>query len=134
MSSLIGKPDPQPVHSFSGLRAIGWSVGVHSYSWSPPTDAYETEDHFVVRVEVAGMRESDFTINTEDNFLFISGIRTEVPELRAYRQMEIRFGEFSTAIELPLGVDVSKADADYQDGFLTVILPKLKPTNIPIKG
>jgi HSP20 family protein len=134
MSSLLGKPDAQPAHSFSGLRAIGWSVGVHSYSWSPPTDAYETEDRFVVRVEVAGMRESDFTINTEDNFLFISGIRTEAPELRAYRQMEIRFGEFSTAIELPLGVDVSKADADYQDGFLTVILPKLKPTNIPIKG
>jgi HSP20 family molecular chaperone IbpA len=48
--------------------------------------------------------------------------------------MEIRFGEFSTAVELPLGVDVSKADADYQDGFLNVILPKLKPTNIPIKG
>jgi HSP20 family protein len=48
--------------------------------------------------------------------------------------MEIRFGEFSTAIELPLGVDVSKADADYKDGFLNVILPKLKPTSINIKG
>jgi HSP20 family protein len=48
--------------------------------------------------------------------------------------MEIRFGEFSTAIELPLGVDVSKTEADYKDGFLNVILPKLKPTNIIIKG
>jgi HSP20 family protein len=48
--------------------------------------------------------------------------------------MEIRFGEFSTSIELPLGVDVSKADADYKDGFLNVILPKIKPTNIIIKG
>ncbi len=56
------------------------------------------------------------------------------PEWRAYRQMEIRFGEFSTAVEIPLGVDVSKADADYKDGFLNVILPKLKPTNIIIKG
>ncbi len=134
MSSLVWKPDPQTARSFSGLRAIGWSVGIHSYSWSPPTDVYETETSFVVRVEVAGMRESDFTINTDDNFLFISGIRSESPERRTYRQMEIRFGEFSTAVELPLGVDVSKADADYQDGFLNVILPKLKPTNIPIKG
>ena len=33
-----------------------------------------------------------------------------------------------------LGVDVSKADADYKDGFLSVILPKLKPTTIIIKG
>ncbi|MGA2491301.1 MAG: Hsp20/alpha crystallin family protein [Anaerolineales bacterium] len=134
MTSLPWKSDRQTERSFSGLRAIGWQVGIHSYAWTPPTDVYETEASFVVRVEVAGMRESDFTINAEDNFLIISGIRSESPEWRAYRQMEIRFGEFSTAVELPLGVDVSKADADYKDGFLNVILPKLKPTNVPIKG
>ena len=134
MSALLRKSDRQPERSFSGQRAIGWQVSIHSYAWSPPTDVYETEVSFVVRVEVAGMRESDFTINADENFLVISGIRSESPEWRAYRQMEIRFGEFSTAVELPLGVDVSKADADYQDGFLNVILPKLKPANITIKG
>jgi len=80
------------------------------------------------------MRESGFTINADDNFLVISGVRRESPEWREYRQMEIRFGEFSTAVELPLGVDVSKADADYKDGFLKVVLPKLKPTIVTIKG
>ena len=134
MTSLPWKPESQMERTFAGLRAIGWQVNVHSYTWSPPTDVYETEASFVVRVEVAGMRESDFTINAEDNFLVISGIRSESPEWREYRQMEIRFGEFSTAVELPLGVDVSKADADYKDGFLKVILPKLKPTIITIKG
>jgi len=134
MTSLPWRSDPQIERSFSGLRAIGWQVSVHSYAWSPPTDVYETEASFIVRVEVAGMRESDFAINAEDNFLVISGIRSETPEWRAYRQMEIRFGEFSTAVELPPGVDVSKADADYKDGFLNVILPKLKPTNVTIKG
>jgi HSP20 family protein len=134
MSSSLSKSDARTELSFSGARAIGWQVSLHSYAWSPPTDVYETETSFVVRVEAAGMRESDFTINVEDNFLVISGVRSESPEWRAYRQMEIRFGEFSTAIELPLGVDVSKADADYKDGFLYVILPKLKPTNIVIKG
>jgi HSP20 family protein len=134
MPSLHRKSDPQTEHSFSGLRAIGWQVGIHSYSWSPPTDVYETEASFVVRVEVAGMRESDFTINADDNYLFISGVRSESPERRTYRQMEIRYGEFSTAVELPPGVDVNNADADYKDGFLTVILPKLKPTTVTIKG
>ena len=134
MSTLLRKADSRTESSFSGSRAIGWQVSLHSYAWSPPTDVYETENNFVVRVEAAGMRESDFSINAEDNFLVISGVRSESPEWRAYRQMEIRFGEFSTAIELPLGVDVSKADADYKDGFLNVILPKLKPTNIIIKG
>jgi HSP20 family protein len=134
MSSLLWKSDRQTERSFSGSRAIGWQVGIHSYAWSPPTDIYETEASFIVRVEVAGMQESDFTINAEDNFLIISGVRSESPEWRAYRQMEIRFGEFSTAVELPLDVDVSKADADYKNGFLNVVLPKLKPTNIVIKG
>jgi HSP20 family protein len=134
MSSLYGKSDLQTERSFSGSRAIGWQVNIHSYTWSPPTDVYETEASFVVRVEVAGMSESDFTIDIDDNFLIISGVRSESQERRAYRQMEIRYGEFSTAVELPLGVDVSKADADYKDGFLNVILPKLKPANIAIKG
>jgi HSP20 family protein len=134
MSSLLWKSDGSSEHSFSGMRAISWQVGVHSYAWSPPTDVYETDASFVVRVEVAGMSESDFAIDVEDNFLIISGSRSESPERRAYRQMEIRFGEFSTAVEIPVGVDVSKAEADYCDGFLNVVLPKLKPTNILIKG
>jgi HSP20 family protein len=134
MSAVLRRADSRTESSFSGTRAIGWQVSLHSYAWSPPTDVYETENNFVVRVEAAGMRESDFTINAEDNFLVISGVRTESLEWRAYRQMEIRFGEFSTTIELPLGVDVSKADADYKDGFLNVILPKLKPTSVIIKG
>jgi HSP20 family protein len=119
---------------FSGLRAIGWQLGVHSYEWSPPTDVYETDVSFVVRVEVAGLSGSDFKINVEDNFLVISGIRAEPPERRVYHQMEIRFGEFSSAVELPMGVDVTKAEAEYTDGFLNVVLPKIKPTNINIKG
>ena len=134
MSSSPRMADSRKESSFSGARAIGWQVNLHSYAWTPPTDVYETETSFVVRVEAAGMRESDFTINVEDNFMVISGVRSESPEWRAYRQMEIRFGEFSTSIELPLGVDVSKADADYKDGFLNVILPKLKPTSVIIKG
>ena len=134
MSSPLWKSDSPVTHSFSGMRAIGWQVGIHSYEWSPPTDVYETDASFVVRLEVAGMRESDFTIKFEDNFLIIGGVRNENPERRAYHQMEIRFGEFSTAVELPLDVDVNKAEAEYRDGFLNVILPKLKPITINIKG
>jgi HSP20 family molecular chaperone IbpA len=116
------------------LQAIGWQVNIHSYSWSPPTDVYETDVSFVVRVEVAGMRESDFSINIDKNFLVISGVRVDAQERRSYHQMEIRFGEFSTGVELPHGVNFDKAEAEYEDGFLTVILPKLVPTGIKIQG
>ena len=126
------KPDHGLELSFSGIRAIGWQVGIHSYAWSPPTDVYETEASFVVRVEVAGMSQADFSIDIQDNSLVIHGMRAETPEKRAYHQMEIRFGEFSTAVDLPAGVDAGKASAEYRDGFLTVILPRLRPTGIPI--
>jgi HSP20 family molecular chaperone IbpA len=116
------------------LQAIGWQVNIHSYSWSPPTDVYETDVSFVVRVEVAGMRESDFTIDVDKNYLVISGVRVDAQEHRSYHQMEIRFGEFSTGVELPSGVNVDKAEAEYEDGFLTVVLPKLIPTGIKIQG
>jgi HSP20 family protein len=132
--SLSHSRDHQIEHSFAGMRAIGWQVSVHSYSWSPPTDVFETDASFIVRVEVAGMRQSDFTIDVEDNFLVISGTRLESPERHAYHQMEIRFGEFSTSVEVPAGVDVSKAVADYEDGFLNLVLPKITPTNINIRG
>jgi len=133
MSSLLSK-DNQTKLSFSGRHAIGWQVSIHSYAWSPPTDVYETDAGFIVRLEVAGMRQSDFSIDVEDNFLIISGVRSEPPERRTFHQMEIRFGEFSTAIEIPAGADVSKAQADYEDGFLNVVMPKIKPTTINIKG
>jgi len=132
--SLPFRKDHQTELSFSGLHAIGWQVGIHSYAWSPPTDVYETDASFVVRLEVAGMRQSDFSIDVENNFLVISGARSESPERRTYRQMEIRFGEFSTAMEIPAGADVSKAQADYEDGFLNIVMPKIKPTTINIKG
>jgi HSP20 family protein len=133
MSSLFQK-DHQPALLLSGKHAIGWQVSIHSYAWTPPTDVYETEASFVVRLEVAGMRQSDFSIDVEENFLIIRGMRNESPEHRTYRQMEIRFGEFSTAVEIPAGADVSKAQADYEDGFLNVVMPKIKPTPIIIKG
>jgi len=80
------------------------------------------------------MRQSDFTIDVENNFLVISGVRMESPERRAYHQMEIRFGEFSSSVEVPAGVDVSKAEADYEDGFLNVVLPKITATKLNVKG
>jgi HSP20 family molecular chaperone IbpA len=48
--------------------------------------------------------------------------------------MEIRYGEFSAGVELPPGLDIQHAQAEYENGFLTIIFPKLKPTGITIQG
>jgi HSP20 family protein len=106
------------------VEAVGWQVRIQSHIWSPPTDVFETENAFIVRVEVAGMRQQDFSVQVENNFLTISGTRADKPERRAYHQMEVRFGEFSSVVAIPGPVDVESSSAEYEDGFLTVTLPK----------
>jgi HSP20 family protein len=113
-------------------RTVGWQVTTSV--WSPPTDVYETADDFIVRVEVAGIRETDLEISFEHGILLISGVRPEVPERRAYHQMEIHFGKFSTAIGVPGPIDLDHSVAEYKDGFLLVRMPKAKTTDVKIEG
>ena len=105
------------------LQAVSWNV---RSTWSPPTDVYETEESCVIKLEIAGMRDEDFEVAFENNILMISGNRLDLNERRAYHQMEIRFGKFEIAVEIPMVVNIEKATAGYQDGFLVVVLPKVK--------
>lgn len=137
MTNLETKPAKQSFTS-SGVPlslqpgVLRWQVIIHQQIWQPPTDVYETEDRIVVRVEIAGMKESDFTVRLERNHLHISGVRSETPEPRAYHRMEINFGEFSTEVELSIAIDANKIDASYKDGFLVILLPKSQPKHISI--
>ena len=115
------------------VDTVGWQIRVAPYAWSPPTDVYEIEDSYIVRVEVAGMRQTDFQVNIDGKNLMISGVRPDVLGRRAYQQMEIRFGEFHTAVQFSGYIDADNTEAVYEDGFLTVTLPKAKPRSIKIK-
>ena len=113
------------------LHTVGWQV--MQSIWSPPTDVYETEKEYVVRIEIAGMKESDFEVTFEDGFLFVSGTRPDISERRAYHQMEIRFGKFSTVISVPGPVDLDHSEAKYAQGFMTVVLLKARPKDVKIE-
>ena len=104
------------------LQAVSWQV---RSTWSPPTDVYETEENCVIKLEIAGMRDEDFEVAFENNVLIIRGNRPDLNERRAYYQMEIRFGKFEIAVEIPVMVNIEKATAGYQDGFLVIVLPKI---------
>jgi HSP20 family protein len=100
--------------------------------WRPPTDLFEIEGKMVVRVEIAGMSEGDFSISIDQNVLAISGVRADTAERRAFYQMEIPFGEFSTELEISTPIAVDEVEAEYRDGFLLINLPKAKPKEIRI--
>ena len=107
-------------------------VQLRTHFWRPPTDVFETEETLEIRLEVAGMREDDFTIQLDERNLLISGIRPDTPGRRSFHQMEIRFGEFRTEIELPVAVDTAEAKAIYQNGFLCLSIPKARLRKITV--
>ena len=110
-----------------------WRIISRPYAWRPPTDVYETDNAIIIRVEIAGMRESDFAISLIGRNLRIRGIRQDTSEKRAYHQMEIPFGEFSTEFELPYLVNSNEVGAIYRDGFLLITLPILQPKHINVE-
>jgi HSP20 family molecular chaperone IbpA len=111
-----------------------WRIISRPHAWRPPTDVYETDAALIIRVEVAGMRESDFTISLVERTLTIRGIRQDTSERRAYHQMEIAFGEFNTEVELPYAIISDKVEAVYRDGFLRITLPIAQPKHIKVEG
>ncbi len=136
MINVALKPNQRrtpPVPDKTDYVIVNWRISSHPHTWRPPTDVYERDDSVAVRVEIAGMNESDFSISLDQNILAIRGVRADLNERRAYYQMEINFGEFLTAIEIPVPVDIEHVQAEYQNGFLWVFLPKAQPKVIKIK-
>jgi HSP20 family protein len=109
-----------------------WISARQQRVWRPPTDVYETDAFFVVKVEVAGMQGDDFGLSLDGRHLTINGIRHDPAAKLAFQQMEISYGGFETDVVLPRAIDAESIEAVYQNGFLTVRLPKAKPRQVPI--
>jgi len=110
----------------------GWVLTRQRKIWRPPTDIYETDTCIVVRVEIAGMQEGDFTISLDSRRLVISGVRRDPVTKVGYQQMEILYGQFETDAHIPRPIDERQIEATYQEGFLSVALPKAMPRQIPV--
>jgi HSP20 family molecular chaperone IbpA len=124
MSPLRDKTDLPAEKGNTSLRFLDWRVKSQPYTWSPPTDVFETDTHLVIRVELAGMRESEFVIEVDGQNLMITGSRADLEDQRSYQQMEIRFGDFVVNAILPAGVEPCPPQVEYEDGFLTICFPK----------
>jgi HSP20 family molecular chaperone IbpA len=95
-------------------------------AWRPPTDAFETPEGLIIRMELAGMREQEIEIMLEERTLVVSGHRPSEhhPECISYHQMGVNYGPFCVQIFLPWPVDEDAVTATYEDGFLEILLPK----------
>jgi HSP20 family protein len=100
-----------------------------------PIDLYRDKDAFVVRAELPGFRREDLAIDLDDGVLTITG--TQKAETKAEAKTEAaQERRVTRAVALPENVDVEKIAAAYENGVLTVTLPKreeAKPRQVNIE-
>jgi HSP20 family protein len=89
--------------------------------WIPVVETEETDDAYVVRAELPGMKSEDINIELRGNELRITG---EVKEEETGKTLRRRHGKFAYRTTVPSDADAENIDARLADGILTVRLPK----------
>jgi HSP20 family protein len=107
-------------------------------SWMPPVDIFEGTDEIRIQAEVPGVRPEDVKISVEDNVLTVQGTKQQAAERDTgpVHRYERTYGSFERSFTLPTTVDATKVTAGYENGVLTVTLPKAeraKPRQIQVE-
>lgn len=104
--------------------------------FTPLVDVHETEEEYLVKIDLPGVRADDVNVEVNDNVLSISGSRV-ADESGQAQLVERPYGSFVRTLTLPQGVDSDSIGAGYQDGVLELRIPKpaeRKPKKITIGG
>lgn len=91
-------------------------------------DVEDQEDLVRVSFEIPGVNRDDVTVTIENGILTVAGEkrveRTSGDEKSASYSVERRYGRFERSLSLPQSVDADKVAAQYENGVLTLALPK----------
>jgi HSP20 family protein len=105
--------------------------------WAPEVDIYETENELVVKADLPDVNPQDLDIRVANNNLTIRGERKFDNKVNAdnYLRIERSYGSFSRSFSLANSVNSEAIKADYQNGVLTLSIPKreeAKPKQIKV--
>jgi HSP20 family protein len=111
----------------------GWSMA------SPAIDMYQTDNDVVVKASIPGIKAEEVQINITGDILTLKGEAKQEEDRneRSWHIREQRFGSFERSIVLPTDVKSDRAEAVFENGILTITLPKadeVKPKTINIKA
>ena len=107
-------------------------------SWTPAVDISEDKDNFYLHVELPGLKKDDVKVSYEDGILTIRGEKKDVREDKDvnFHRVERSFGMFERSFRVPNRILEDKIDAKFENGVLTITLPKAeeaKPKEIEVK-
>jgi HSP20 family protein len=106
-----------------------WTVPeVANAAWVPMVDIFEEPEHLRIVAEVPGVKPEDVKISVEGNVLTIQGTKEQVAEEKAEKvhRYERTYGAFERSFTLPATVNADAIKATYENGLLTLLLPKLE--------
>jgi HSP20 family protein len=106
-------------------------------AWSPAVDIYETEHELVVKADLPDVDPKDLDIRVENNLLTIRGERKFEKKVSEenYLRVERSYGSFARSFTLANTVNPDAIKAEYQNGVLTLSIPKreeAKPKQIKV--
>jgi len=107
----------------------GAKHGSHAHTFAPNLDLQEKDDCYVARMDIPGADKNNVSVNLEDRDLTVSGRISESTEKKDGDQVlrkERRSGSFKRSLTLPGPVAADKLDARYDNGVLTITIPKAK--------
>ena len=108
-------------------------------TWSSPAiDMYQTDNEVIVKAAVPGLKADEVQINVTGDVLTIKGESKHEEEKKnqSWHIREQRWGAFERSVTLPTGVIPDRAKADFENGILTITLPKseeAKPRTITVR-
>ncbi len=113
--------------------------GLDGVSGMPAIDLYQDNDQVVIKASLPGLKPDDVQITLADNILTLRGEFRQEQEKKetTYHIREQHFGQFERSVMLPTDVQADKVKADFENGILTVTMPKaeaVKPRMITIKA
>jgi HSP20 family protein len=122
-----------------GRTYAGTEPGSGGSSWMPPLDVFETDEKFVVKMELPGVSPDEVEVSVEDSTLTVRGERRFYQDVseEAFRRVERHFGSFTRSLSLPPTANPDGIEARFDNGVLTVEVPKAeqaKPKKITVKA
>jgi HSP20 family protein len=122
---------------FNSLFDTPTGVASPTRRWIPAMDLAETQDAYVLRADLPGLSPEDVKIELENRVLTVSGERKaeQRSEESGWMRVERSFGAFRRSLTVPAGVDAAAITAAFDNGVLTVTVPKpeqAKPHRVEI--